>query len=137
MNNNNIVNSVGKGLKYGRKEPYYLTTDSMHVYRTTSMDQINDIIESGYVRPKGYGSRRDRVGDRIYWSIGGEGIYYFNKSPVIESTVENVRDCQLGPIYIDDLSAIWIFDENENKYIDRLDYVKSLYEENNKENIRR
>lgn len=124
-------NSVGPSISLGKDNPISLHTDSYHVYRVTGMDQIEDIIECGYVRPKGYGSRRQRVGDKVYWSIGGN-LYYFDKRPVLESTIENVRDGQIEPVYLDDLTAIWIFDEIENKYVDRLDYVKELYDAKNK-----
>lgn len=129
--NGSLKNSVGRGFSLGKNNPIALHTDSYHVYRVTGMDQIEDIIECGYVRPKGYGSRRERVGDKVYWSIGGE-LNYFDKRPVLESTIENVRDGQIDPVYLDDLTAIWMFDETENKYVDRLDYVKELYKERNK-----
>ena len=130
MQNEEIVNSVGKGLGLGKNVQYALHTDEFHVYRVTGMDQIEDIIDSGCVRPKGYGRRQQRVGNKIYWATGGPSLYYIDKRPVIESTIENVCDGQIGTISIDDLSAIWIFDENENKYVDNLDYIKSLYEDN-------
>ena len=120
---NNIRNSVGHGIGTGVNNPSALHTDSDHVYRITGMDQIQDIIECGYVRPKENNIRQ-------WWSIGGRKLHYVDKTRVIlESNIESVKDGQIGAISIDDLTAIWIFDETENKYIDRLDYIKSLYEE--------
>ena len=122
-----VKNSVGKGFSFGKSVPISLHTDSNKVYRVTGIDQIEDIIECGYVRPKGYGSRRERVGDKIYWSQGGSSLYYFDKRPVLESTINKVKDGQLGAIPIDDLTAIWIFDNNENKNINNLENIKNLY----------
>lgn len=123
----NVKNSVGKGFGPGRSVPIAMSTDSNKVYRVTGMDQIEDIVECGYVRPKGYGSRRDGVGDKIYWSQGGSNLYYYDKRPVLESTIEKVKDGQLGAISIDDLTAIWIFDKKENKYVNNLENIKYLY----------
>lgn len=124
---NNIINSVGScNLSLGRDNPISLKTNEDFVYRITGMDQINDIINCGFVRPKGYGSRRDRVGDKIYWSIGGK-VCYYDKRPVLEAPLSKIQDGQIGPIPISDLSAIWLFDEQQNKYINKIDLIYALY----------
>ena len=129
---NHVINSVGPcNLSLGRNNPMSLKSNEGFVYRITGMDQINDIINCGFVRPKGYGTRRDRVGDKIYWSIGGK-VCYYDKRPVIEAPLSKVQDGQVGAISINDLSAIWLFDEEQNKYINKLDMIYRLYLENSK-----
>ena len=142
MDNNlisNTRNSVGPGFGPGKDDPISLHTVETSVYRVTGMNQIQDIIDCGYVRPKGYGSRADRVGDKLYWSQGGSKLYYHDKRPVIEASTDKVKDEQIGAISIkvkdeqigaisiNDLSAIWMFDEQQNKYVNRLEQIKQLH----------
>ena len=129
MDNNliaNARNSVGPGFGPGADNPISLHTLETSVYRVTGMHQIQDIIDCGYVRPKGYGSRADRVGDKLYWSQGGSKLYYHDKRPVIEASADKVTDGQNGAISINDLSAIWMFDEQQNKYVNRLEQIKQF-----------
>ena len=114
---NTAVNSVGPGLSFGSPKSDSLLTDDKHVYRITGMDQIDDIKECGYVRPKGYGTRSNRVGHKIYWSIGGEKVFYIDtKRAIIEAPKEKVKDGQIGAIPITDLSAVWVYDINKMGY---------------------
>lgn len=129
----NAKNSVGPGFCPGANNPISLHTLETSVYRVTGMNQIQDIIDCGYVRPKGYGGRADRVGDKIYWSQGGSKLYYHDKRPVIEASTDKVKDEQIGAISINDLSAIWMFDEQQNKYVNRLDQIKQLHTEKQQE----
>ena len=89
-------NSVAPGLSPGRNNPISLHTDELSVYRVTSNEQIKDIIECGYVRPKGYGARSGRVGNVIYWSQGNDRLYYYDKRPVIEASTNKVKNGQKG-----------------------------------------
>lgn len=123
----NVKNSVGAGIGIVSKVPYALKTSEQSVYRVTGMDQIQDIIECGYVRPKGYGPRRERVGDKIYWSIGGNGLNYIDRRPVIEAPIEKVLNGQIGAIPLYDLTAIWIFNEEISQYINQIEFVKGSY----------
>ncbi len=120
-------NSVGPGFGPGKNDPISLHTTNTSVYRVTRMNQIQDIIDCGHVRPKGYGNRADRVGNIIYWSQGNSNLYYNDKRPVIEASIQKVQDEQIGAIPISDLTAIWIFDENENKYVNRLEQIKQMH----------
>ena len=129
----NTRNSVGPGFGPGADNPISLHTLETSVYRVTGMNQIQDIIDCGYVRPKGYGGRADRVGDVLYWSQGGSKLYYHDKRPVIEASKNKVKDGQIGAISINDLSAIWVFDEEQNKYVNRLEQIKQLYIEKQQE----
>ena len=129
----NAKNSVGPGFCPGANNPISLHTLETSVYRVTGMNQIQDIIDCGYVRPKGYGGRANRVGDKIYWSQGGSKLYYHDKRPVIEASTDKVKDGQIGAISINDLSAIWMFDEQCNKYVNRLEQIKQLHTEKQRE----
>lgn len=119
-------NSVAPGFGPGRDNPIALHTTETSVYRVTGMNQIQDIIDCGYVRPKGYGKRSNRVGNIVYWSKGNNNLFYCDKRPVIEVSASKVQNGQMGAISIDDLLAIWIFDEKENKYLNKLDIIKSF-----------
>lgn len=126
---NSVINSVGtSGLAIGRNNPMALKSKEGYAYRVTGMDQIEDIINCGFVRTKGYGSRRERVGEVVYWSIGGK-VCYYDKRPVIEVPLDKVYDGQIGAVSIDDLSAIWLFDEAQNSYVNKIADIRSLYVE--------
>ena len=128
---NNAINSVGPcNLALGRNNPMSLKSKEGYVYRITGMDQVEDIINCGFVRPKGYGSRRDRVGDKIYWSIGGK-VCYYDKRPVLEAPLSKIQNGQIGAVPLDDLSGIWIFNEEENQYINKIEEIKKLFYETN------
>ena len=122
-----VRNNVGMGFGIGKTIPYALKTQDNRVYRVTGFSQIKDIVECGYVRPKGYGVRQKKVGDVVYWSIGNSKLYYIDKRPVLEAPIEKVKPNQIGAIFIEDLSAIWIYDEKEGCYKNCLDYYKQLY----------
>mgnify|MGYP006989049529 CR=1 FL=1 len=47
-----------------------------------------------------------------------------------------VVDGQIGALSINDLSMIMTFDENQNTYIDNLDYYLSLYDEYHENKIK-
>ena len=120
-------NNVGPGFGPGKDIPHALATKETSVYRVTGMDQIQDIINCGYVRPKGYGSRSERVGDKIYWSIGGKNLYYHDRRPVLEAPIDSVKDGQIGAIPLDTLTGIWMYDENQDKYINGIQLVRDYY----------
>ena len=123
-------NSVGLGFAPGKNNPISLKTNNTSVYRVTGLDQIQDIIHCGYVRPKENAAR----GNIVYWSIGGDQLNYYDRRPVIEASRELVEGRVIGAISIDELTAIWIFDPTINKYINNINEVKELYCENKKQN---
>ncbi len=134
MNNmDNVINSVKPGFSSGANTPHALKTTEEFAYRVCGMDQIQDIIECGFVRPKGYGTRRERVGDKLYWSIGGHNLHYIDKRPVLQAPLQNVQDGQIGPIPLESLCGVWLFDENTNSYVNQIDYINELHF-NNKNN---
>lgn len=121
-------NSVGKGLTFGKPNGEKLNTRLGYVYRITGHDQIEDIVESGYVRPKGGGSRAARVGHKVYWSLGEEKFYYIDKErSIIEVSLNKVKDGQIGAIHISDLTGIYEYDAEQNKYVNNIDYYLEQY----------
>lgn len=116
-----------QGVAAGKYLPRAMSTDSDHIYRRSGMHQIQDIIISGYVRPK----EKVQGGHRfeVFWTHGGEKLFYYSGAPILEVPAYLLKDGQMGAVSINDLSAIWLFDEQDNKYVNRLDYIKQLYNE--------
>lgn len=109
----------------GRTNPISLHTNSNFIYRRTGMSQIEDIIKCGYVRPKlkvNGGHKKE-----VFWSLGNDNLFYFDRSPILETSANNLTNGQIGALSINDLSAIWIFDSTQNKYINRLEEIKQMY----------
>ena len=112
-------------LAIGKNLPNAMSTDSEHIYRRSGMHQIQDIILTGYVRPKEKVQGGHKL--EVFWTHGGDKLFYYSGEPIIEVPASLLQDGQIGAVSIDDLSAIYLFSETENKYINRLDYIKELY----------
>ncbi len=115
------------GMGFGRDNPISLHTLPTSVYRTTGMDQIADIINCGYIRPK-EGRVKGGHKNEVFWSVGGERTFYCDKRPVLETSVDKVKDGQIGSLSLNDLSSIWIFDYEQNCYLDRKDFINQVRE---------
>ena len=113
------------GLGIGRDNPVSLHTLPTSIYRVAGMDQIADIINCGYVRPK-EGHVKGGHKNEVFWSIGGEKTFYYDKRPVIETSADKVKDGQIGALSLNDLSSIWIFDYEQNCYLDKIDFINQL-----------
>lgn len=114
-------------LAFGKDNPISLKTKDTSVYRVTGMQQIEDIINTGYVRAKEVvkgGHKKES-----FWTRGGNKLFYYNKRPVLEAPVDKVQDGQMGAIPLEDLTSIWYFSEKENKYVNIIKYIKELREE--------
>lgn len=130
----NAINRVfySDGLGIGRSNPISLHTNPSSIYRVTGNSQIEDIIECGFIRPK-IGKVKGGHSNEVFWSIGGEKTFYYDKRPVLEVSVERIKDNQIGALSINDLSSIWIFDENQQKYVDNLEIIKKQCQEKQQE----
>ena len=113
-------------LAFGKNILYAMATSSSSVYRVTGLDQIEDILLCGYVRPKN-GKLVGGHTNEIFWTKGGENTFYYDKRPVLEVDQSKIKDGQLGAISLEDLKGIWLFDEKQNKYLNQIDYMKNLY----------
>ena len=122
------------GLGLGRNTPTALSTNSSKIYRTTGYSQIEDIVECGYVRPK-EGKLKGGHENEVFWSKGGDKLFYYDKRPVIQFDSNKMTNDQIGALSIEDIDAIWIFDEVQNKYVNKIDYYKELYRKNKSNNV--
>ena len=134
MNDERILNSINRVApsvsKVGWNNPTALKTKDGFVYRETGTSQICDIIDCGYVR-----SNSKRKSNQVWWTSGGENSFHVNKKPVLVASSLVVSDLKVGAISIDDLSEIWIYDEETQKWNNKLDYIKNLYIERQLENF--
>lgn len=122
------------GLGYGKNNPISLHTKKTSVYRVTGMNQIKDIIECGYVRPKKGKVNGGHINE-VFWSIGGDKLFYQNGRPVIEVLESKVKNGQIGAIHINDIEAIWMFDTEKNCYYNNLINIKKAHLEHQKEQL--
>lgn len=127
---NNCKNSVGDGsIGFAREGSRSLPTKPGYVYRTTQISQIEDIVNSGYVRPKENAKR----GQIVYWGKGGKNIFCGNEIFVLESTEDKVYDGKTGAIHITDLTGIYMYNPDDDRILNCLDYYLNLYYEFNQE----
>lgn len=122
------------GLGIGRNNPNALHTKKSSVYRITGMNQIKDIIECGYVRPKEGRVKGGHINE-VFWSIGSDKLFYQNGRPVIEVLENKVKNGQIGAIHINDIEAIWMFDPEKNCYYNNLTNIKKAHLEHQKEQL--
>lgn len=124
-NSRNIV--WGNTISIGRNNPISLHTKNTSMYRVTGFAQVKDIIYSGYVKPKAGKINGGKHGV-VYWSKGGDTLFFFDKRPVIEASLSCVAETDIGSLALDELEAIWIFDTSENSYQNRIGVVKEIRE---------
>ena len=117
------VSSVGKD------DPTSLPTKKGFVYRETGISQIYDIIDCGYVR-----SNEKRKSNQVWWTRGGNNSFHINKRPVLVASDDIVVDLKNGAVALDDLSEIWIYDEETKKWNNKIEDIRKIYIENHQEN---
>ncbi len=115
------------GMGIGRDNPDALSTKEENAYRLTREDQIIDIEESGYVRPKKGKLKGGHKGE-VFWSEGSEKLFYLESCGgfVLEINKEKV-DGTIRAASIKDLKAIWRFDEEEGLWKNLLPGVLERY----------
>lgn len=128
----NRVHETGPGLMYNGI-PNVFRTKPDSVYRITGFDQLADIVNSGHVRPK-EGRVKGGHKDEVFWSLGGDGLNYIDKRPIIETSAEVVKDGQMGALSLDDLSAIWVTNDETGERENKLDFLKQLESQNSEDN---
>lgn len=115
------------GLGFGKDNPISMHTDSSHVYRVTGTSQIEDIINCGYVRPPIGKAKGGHTGE-VFWAKGNEKLFFYDKRPVIETSTDILKEeGQIGAISLDKLTGIWMFDEQQNKYVNNIQAVRNAY----------
>ena len=130
-----VKNSVGSAFSFGINPKFVFQTNEGYVYRTTGMDQVEDIVNTGYVRHKGYGARLESRGPIIYWFSGGGKISYSDQGAILEAPADKVMDGQIGAIHINDLTGIWLYNKDEEQFQNCIDYYKDLYNQLHQEEI--
>lgn len=125
MNAKNRVFQGGLGL--GKDNPISMHTDSSHVYRVTGTSQIEDIINCGYVRPPIGKAKGGHTGE-VFWTKGNEKLFFYDKRPVIETSTDILKEeGQIGAISLDKLTGVWMFDEQQNKYVNNIQAARNAY----------
>lgn len=105
--------------------PNVFRTDENSVYRVTGIDQIVDIINCGYVRSK-EGEVKGGHENEVFWSAGGDKLNFINEKPILETSIDTVKDGQIGALSLDDLIAVWVFDGESGKRENKLDTIKDI-----------
>ena len=112
------------GLRYD-DNPNVFRTDENSVYRVTGIDQIADIINCGYVRSK-EGKVKGGHENEVFWSAGGDKLNFIDERPILETSIDTVKDGQIGALSLDDLTAIWVFDGESGKRENKLNTIKDI-----------
>ena len=94
------------GLGLGKNNPNALRTNSESVYRVTGQDQIDDIISSGFIRPKPGGQVKGGHTNEVHFAQGDPNLFYYDKRPVIEIAANDIVDGQVGSFPKDKIKAI-------------------------------
>ena len=126
-----IINAKNRvfqaSISFGKNNPISMSTDNSHVYRVTGISQIEDIINSGYVRPPLGKAKGGHVGE-VFWTQGSDNLFFYDKRPVLETSTNILKENgQIGAISLDKLTGIWMYDEGQNKYVNNIQAVRNLY----------
>ena len=106
-------------------QPNVFRTNEKSVYRVTGMDQIADIVNCGFVRPK-EGKIKGGHENEVFWSVGGEKLNYVDERPILEASMDAVKDGQVGALSFDDLSAIWVINPENGKRENKLNDIRIM-----------
>ena len=112
------------GLRYD-DNPNVFRTNENSVYRITGIDQIADIINCGYVRSK-EGKVKGGQENEVFWSAGGDKLNFIDERPILETSIDTVKDGQIGALSLDDLTAVWVFDGESGKRENKLNTIKDI-----------
>ena len=114
----------GDNIQYN-DNPNVFRTDENSLYRITGIDQIADVINCGYVRPR-EGKLKGGHENEVFWSHGGSRLNFVDKRPILETSINTIKDGQIGAITLDDLTAVWVFDEESGKRENKLETIKKV-----------
>lgn len=98
MDNEHINDSRNRvftnSLAIGKNIPNSMSTSNTSIYRVTGLNQIEDIINCGYVRPK-TGKLIGGHTNETFWTKGGEKTFYYDKRPVLEVPEDKLNDVKV------------------------------------------
>lgn len=118
-----VFSNTGLGL--GQNNPISLTTHTKSAYRVTGQDQIDDIFSSGFIRPKPGGAVKGGHQNEVHFAQGGPKLFYYDKRPVIEINMKDIKDGMTGNIPKDKIKSIWTWSDSEGRYVDILNSSKN------------
>lgn len=102
---NRVFKDTGLGL--GKSNPNRFQTMPGNAYRITGREQIDDMVASGYVRPRA-GKMRGGRSNEVHWAEGQDKLVYtdtdrfiLQSKPSIDNTTKALRT--------KDLDAVWQF----------------------------
>lgn len=99
-----VFSNTGLGL--GQNNPISLTTHPKSAYRVTGQDQIDDIFSYGFIRPKPGGVVKGGHQNEVHFAQGGPKLFYYDKRPVIEIDMRDIKDGMTGNIPKDKIKSI-------------------------------
>ncbi|MBR2830883.1 hypothetical protein IKE83_00810, partial [Candidatus Saccharibacteria bacterium] len=53
-------------------------------------------------------------------------LNYIDERPILETSVDAVKDGQIGALSLDDLTAVWAFDGESGKRENKLNTIKDI-----------
>lgn len=116
---NRVVPSISP---IGKDDPTALSTSEGFAYRETGFSQINDIIETGFVR-----ANDKRPSNQVWWTLGGSNSFHVNKKPILVASTNAVQDLRTGAVSINDLVEIWIYDEQSQTWNNKINDIRTMY----------
>lgn len=109
-------------LAIGKNIPTAMATNENFIYRVTGYGQIADIINTGYVRCK-EGKINGGHELELFWTHGGDKLFYFGSAPILETSIQKLHDNQIGALTINDLTSIWLYDDVKQQYVNYLPII--------------
>lgn len=127
-NARNRVFETANGIAIGKNIPHALRTKENCVYRVTGMNQIQDILDCGFVRPRS-GKVNGGHENEVFWSKGSDKLFYYNQSSVVLETLsKNMKDNQIGALPFEYLTGIWQYNDAKNAFENKIDFYRKVYE---------
>lgn len=125
----NRVFETKDDMAFGKNSKHAMRTYPISIYRSTGMNQVKDIIACGFVRPR-LGKLNGGHKNEVFWSRGSNKLFFYNKTAIIlEVPIEKLEDNQIGAIPFEDLTGIWQYNPETNKYENKIDFYRKVYEE--------
>ncbi len=105
--------------------------DDDKVYRITGKEQINDMIECGYVRSRENGTH----GNRVFWTQGCAGYAFApgDKYTIVVSA-SNLKNKQIGAVPLSEVTNVFKYNMEENRFVDVIEVICGLNRENSVKN---
>ena len=129
QNARNRVFETKEGPAPGKNLEHSMRTIPISIYRSTGMNQLKDILACGYVRPR-EGKLKGGHQNEVFWSRGSKKLYYYNKDAIIlEVPIEHLEDNQIGAVSFEELSGIWQYNSETNRFENRIDFYRRVYDE--------